>query len=555
VLTTTCLSRLWRVIAVTSALVAAGIGLAGKPQLAAALVQGHATARHATAGQATAGQATAGRVFELPGESVRALGVDPRTRTIWAGVSTTGKTDLVDKISETSGRVLARFPVPHGVQSIAVDPTAGDVWVSSSKSLALTEIVESTSATHQVSLAHADLSVSDLTVDPVTGYVFVLTLQGLVVRITEATRAVKVIALTANSGPGVIGVDQNRAEVWTFGNAGDATQLLGFDENGTQLADPLVFNNLPALAMAIDPAAGRIWLAEQTSNPSEVVEVDEKSGSVLAGPFGSFTLPAALAADPSAGTIWLANFHVGTVTGITEDGTAGNKGQARIGGPIATGGFALSVAADPTNGRVFAGGYKLGNGRNIAILTAFTPAAPAFTSPPLAWFAATGGHTATFQVTTSGFPAPSFAVSGRLPSWLSVSSRTGVITVTRGHAVRPGVTAKFTITAKNGIGSATSQSLSVHIGSAPVFSSAAQLSLKAGKPAKFTIRASGVPVPALKVGKGLPSGLRIKVGGHGQAVLSGTPFRADAGHTYRVVITATNPVGRPVTQTLRIKVT
>lgn len=539
----TGLSRRRRVIAGAFALLLAGLGVPSA-LASAPVAQPAAPAKPASA--------TIGTVIKPGGESVRALAVDPRTRAIWAGLTTTGKSDVVAKISETSRRVLARFDVPHGVQAIAVDPAAGTVWVTSSARLVVTEIVERTAAIHQVSLAKADVGVDGLAVDPQTGLVFVLTADGLVVRIAETSRVAKVIAISPNevSQGGAIGVDPGRSEVWTagFSISTNSTQVLGFTETGTQLVGPISLGFAPVLAMTVDPVAGRVWVSDTSSHP-EVTEIDEASAAVVAGPFTSFKLPIALAADPRAGAVWVADFPAGTVTGVTE-----SQGRAGIGGQVPVGSFALSVAADPTNGRVYVGGYQLGNARNVGTITAFTPAAPAFTSPSATWFAAGGTRAETFLVTTSGFPAPAFAVTGALPSWLAFNARTGVLTMTPGPGARPGKSIKIKITASNGSAASATQTLTVHVGSAPVITSPARLSLRAGKPARFTVKATGVPAPVVKVGKGLPGGLRVKAAGPGRARLSGVPFRVAAGHTYRVTITAASPVGKPVTQTLTIKV-
>lgn len=528
-----CLSRRWRVTAVTLALSAAGIVV---PAVTAM----------------PAGNAAIGTVIEPGGESVHALAVDPATHTVWAGITTTGKTDVVAKISETSGRVLARFSVPRRVQAIAVDPTSGTVWVTTTSArLAVTEIVERTSAVRTVSLAKADAGIVGLTVDPRTGLVFVLTANGLVVRITEATRAVKAIAISPNEvgQGGAIGVDPVRGEVWVAGFqiSAVATEVLAFSEDGTQLAGPIVLGSAPVLAMAVDPRAGRVWVSDTSGRP-EITEIGEAAATVVAGPFMNFKLPLGLAANARTGAIWVIDFGASTVSDVIE-----SKGRAGISGPVPVGSFALSVAADQASGRVFVGGYQLGNGRNVATLTEFSPAAPAFTSPSTVWFAATGGKVATFRITTAGFPAPDFTVS-QPPAWLAVNGKTGLLTVTRGPGVHPGATAKIKITAVNGIGTPTEQTLTVNVGSAPVFRSPTRASFRAGKPASFTIRAAGTPAPVITAGKHLPAGLRVARSGQGKAVLSGVPFRSDAGHTYKVRITATSPVGKPVDQTLTIKV-
>ncbi len=424
----TCLSRHWRVTAAALVVLAALLGAVGLPgSLATAGLR-----QQDGLPAAPAAKATIGTVIKPGGSSVRAIAVDPKTHTVWAGVATTGKSDFVAKISETSKRVLAKFPVPKGVSAIAVDPTTGTVWVTSSTSLVVTEITESTSASHSVSLAKSDTSIAAVTVDPATGLAFVFTANGLVIRIAEATRAVHVIALSTNeSGQGgVIGVDRVRGEVWTagFSISTNATEVQGFNEDGAQLDGPITLGSGPVVAMTVDPTAGRLWVSDRGDNGNlELTEVGEQSASIAAGPFLNFKLPIAVAADPPAGAIWVADLIAGTVSRITE-----SKGRAGIGGPVAVGSFALSVAADPGTGKVFVGGYQIGDGRNVGTVTAFTPAAPAFTSPSSAWFAAGAKRAETFRVTTSGFPAPRFAFVGPAPSWLTIGGQTGVLKVTQG---------------------------------------------------------------------------------------------------------------------------
>lgn len=76
--------------------------------------------------------------------------------------------------------------------------------------------------------------------------------------------------------------------------------------------------------------------------------------------------------------------------------------------------------------------------------------APAITSAANA--TATHGTASSFQVTSSGFPAATYSLSGTLPAGLSIARATGILKTT---ANTPAGTYAFTITATNGTGTTT----------------------------------------------------------------------------------------------------
>jgi len=86
------------------------------------------------------------------------------------------------------------------------------------------------------------------------------------------------------------------------------------------------------------------------------------------------------------------------------------------------------------------------------------PAAPTITSA--ASFSATAGTGGTFQVTATGTPAPTFALSGTVPTGVSINTTTGLITVA--PAVAAG-TYSFAITASNGTAPDDTQTFSLKV--------------------------------------------------------------------------------------------
>jgi hypothetical protein len=87
-------------------------------------------------------------------------------------------------------------------------------------------------------------------------------------------------------------------------------------------------------------------------------------------------------------------------------------------------------------------------------------------------------------VQTTGFPAPTFAVNGALPSGLSFNTSTGVLSGTPNAGV--GGTYHFTITASNGFGSVASQSFTLTINQQPTVNVPASASLNQNVPMVFS---------------------------------------------------------------------
>lgn len=148
------------------------------------------------------------------------------------------------------------------------------------------------------------------------------------------------------------------------------------------------------------------------------------------------------------------------------------------------------------------------------------------------------------RLKATGVPAAITFHGLGLPAGITLS-RSGVLSGRPAKGVKS--PAKFVILARNAVTRAFGQpaesifTLTFAPGVAPKITSSASVTFKHGKPASFTIRAKGLPVPALTKSGELPKGLKIKFG-NGTALISGTPAAADNGHSYKI-ITAKNGVG------------
>jgi len=172
--------------------------------------------------------------------------------------------------------------------------------------------------------------------------------------------------------------------------------------------------------------------------------------------------------------------------------------------------------------------------------------APAITSPDDASFSI--GVAGSYQVTTTGYPAPSITESGTLPSGLTFTDHgDGTAAISGTPASGTAGSYPVTIAASNSSGSTASLVVTVTVGSAiaPAITSPAVADFTLGKPGAAAITATGSPTPAITETGSLPAGLSFTDNGNGTALLSGTPTKTG---TTSLAIKASNGVGQDATQ-------
>jgi|GEM_PF-728205 len=175
--------------------------------------------------------------------------------------------------------------------------------------------------------------------------------------------------------------------------------------------------------------------------------------------------------------------------------------------------------------------------------------APSITSANNSTF--TVGSTASFAVTASGFPAPTYSETGALPSGITLNSTTGALSGT--PATNTGGTYALTLTATNSVGSDATQSFTLTIDEAPSVSSTNHATFTVGSAGSDTITTTGFPIGAITESGSLPSGVTFMDNGDGTATLAGTPDAA-TGTTYAITLTATNGIGSDATQNFTLTV-
>jgi hypothetical protein len=162
---------------------------------------------------------------------------------------------------------------------------------------------------------------------------------------------------------------------------------------------------------------------------------------------------------------------------------------------------------------------------------------------------ATVGQLYTYNLTATGDPAPTFAISAStpLPAWLGFA---GNLLSGTPDAADVGSVVSVTVIATNVQGQ-DDQSFSITVqGIPPQITSTAALQGNVGQAYSYTVTATGTPAPTLSAGA-LPAWLQFDPL---TGVLSGTPTTADEGPSPSITITAANGWGSNATQTFTITV-
>ena len=254
--------------------------------------------------------------------------------------------------------------------------------------------------------------------------------------------------------------------------------------------------------------------------------------------------PGGNGAGPGAGSGGAAG-QPGSCTGVTPGGSAtpagiatdagggGGGGDGYCGGGAGTsggvggggggGGGAGGSYFDPVSGATgsvqFAGYSSSGNGSVEVIFTRVNTAPQIVSSRSLA--VASSAGSVRFPVAATGFPAPSFSLSGA-PSWLSIDPTTGVLSGT--IPARTAGRFTFTITAANGVAPDAGQQFTLDV-TAPPLTATAPGTIKGNVsiPLSATLSASGGIAPyTWSLASGTPpAGLSLSPAG----LITGTPTR------------------------------
>jgi hypothetical protein len=186
------------------------------------------------------------------------------------------------------------------------------------------------------------------------------------------------------------------------------------------------------------------------------------------------------------------------------------------------------------------------------ILTIDIQQAPAIVSAPSAVFVV--GADGTFTVTATGSPAPALSETGALPHGLTFTDNgDGTATITGTPADGSARDYEVQVSAINGAQPDATQTLTLKVKQAPVFTSPATATFQVGVAGSFTLTADAVPPATFMLTGALPPGLRFTDNGDGTATIAGTPSPGSSGD-YTVTISAVNDLTDPeMTLTLTVQ--
>ncbi|HEX2783653.1 MAG TPA: hypothetical protein VHN36_08710, partial [Ilumatobacteraceae bacterium] len=150
----------------------------------------------------------------------------------------------------------------------------------------------------------------------------------------------------------------------------------------------------------------------------------------------------------------------------------------------------------------------------------------------------------TMTIVASGLPTATVSFTGPLPSGLVATTNpgTGTITITGTAALASVGNYPLQVTTISAASYRT-DTVTVSVSTAPVFTSAASAAAVTGSPFSFTITTTGSPAAVISMSGALPSGIVFTPGANGTATLSGNAANSTAGHTYPLTFTATSTGG------------
>jgi YVTN family beta-propeller protein len=371
--------------------------------------------------------------------------------------------------------------------SVAVDPDTDTVYVGSREE---SVYVIDGAATTLTSTIKVPYQVEAVAVDPVAGVVYATT-PGTTWIIDAATNTIT--DTLVRGGSGVVPAP-------TVGDAYEAVPQYGLWQ--------LIPSATNALSPIITSAASAIFSTGQAG--SATVQAS-------ASPAATFTESGAL----PAGLTWNSD---GTLAGTPATGTGGY--------------YPVTITASNGVAPDFSQSFGVEVYQPIVI-----------TSPASATFQV--GKTSSFTFESTGYPTPTYEVSGTLPAGVTLLwSQANGWQLTGTPQVGSGGVYPLTITAETfGAEPTVTQAFTLTVLEAPSFTSPASTTFLTGRAGTFAITAHGYPAPAFTTGGSVPSWVKLSL----SAVLTGTP-PAHAGGSYHFTIGASNGIGGTVTQSFTLVV-
>ena len=359
--------------------------------------------------------------------------------------------------------------------------------------------------------------------------------------------------LTVNEAPTFTSANSN---TFVSGTASSFNVTATSFPTGATFALSPTSNQLPTgvafasgvISITTTPVTGGVYtFTIRATNPSDI--------NLFTDQVFTLTVNEAASVAPTAASTFTATVPVGattppTVTGYPTaynwttlsalpSGLSLNSNTGVISGTPAAGtGGPYTVILNVSNGVGVAA---------VQTLTLTVNQEAAFTSVNASTFVV--GTAGNFNLTASGFPAPTFSTTSTLPNGVAFTN--GVLSGT--PLANAGGVYNLTFTATNGVGAIATQSFTLTVNEAASVAPTATSAFTATVPGGATTQPTVIGYPTAfnwTTTSTLPSGLSLN---SSTGVISGTPA-AGTGGAYTVVLNVSNGVGAAAVQTLTLTV-
>jgi DNA-binding beta-propeller fold protein YncE len=243
------------------------------------------------------------------GTGPEAVAVDTENGTAWVA------NNEGENVTEIAGGKV-RTTIPLGSiepLDIAVDSRHGTVWVADGESGSVTEISARTGhVLRTIMLAQTDPAVNSIAVDPVHGEVFVTEINlGNLVEFSESHPASQHVT-AGGSNPLAVTADTADSTAWVSDEGGTVTEA-AYTSTQLKVTHTLHLSG-GAGAIAADSGTGLIFVAEYSARSVAIVSAATRQvHTVKVG-----DEPGSLAADPVHGDVWVSNAGSDSLSQIRE---------------------------------------------------------------------------------------------------------------------------------------------------------------------------------------------------------------------------------------------
>ena len=473
----------------------------------------------------------AAAIPEPGGVSVAGIAVDSATDTVYVANPT--EVTVIDGATNTITTTVTVGPGTF-VDSVTVDESTDVVWAADAVGTVIAISGATNTVTNVVTLASGQpLSVA---VNETTDTVYVADFRNADVAVIDGKTAALTTIVPTGIPPRGVAVDQSTGVVYATFNGGPFGTTWVIDGSSDSITNTVARGSM---SVTVDQSTGTVY--EGATRTAGVWVINASAANALspiitsrvdfafdAGIAGKFTV--------AASALPLASF---TETGPLPAGVALSTGGVLAGTPAADSGGLYPITITASNG------IPPDFAQQVSV---FVGQAPVITSGASTTF--TVGTAGSFALTATGFPAPTFSVTGSLPAGVTVTDPTPFEWELSGTpAVGSGGVYPITINADNGVGATVQQTFTLTVREAPSFKSNAKATFTAGSSGRYQVSANGYPAPTYTEAGPLPAGVSLSSAG----LLAGKAA-AGSGGVYPITITASNGISPSARQPFRLTV-